>query len=201
MPAWVKGGIINPCKNKLVLESWSFVSSVIYPFLPHNFCQRCHCTSQGNVYKSGQSKVPSQQCNPRPPNDSWALLWLYFQNRFGSLVKRLFWSTEWQGEEKSVKFSQITQHGDKTTTCKLTRIKFKNIKNAPGLFSFIFSVNSQHQESVYNSELKYNKLLCIINMLNSTNTITLVLLMHRIPELSVQSLWRNNFTSSAKSFQ
>lgn len=67
----VKCSIINPCKNKLVLEQWPFV---IYPFLPHNFCQRCHCTSQGNIYKVTNPRSPHR--NFSPPHDSWALLWL-----------------------------------------------------------------------------------------------------------------------------
>lgn len=82
----------------------------------------------------------------------------------------------------------MTQHGEQTTMCKLTRIKLKNIKNASGLVSFTAGVSSQHVELVDNSELKYLKLLCIINTPNSTSSITLALLMHRIPELSVQSL-------------
>lgn len=92
-PTWVKCGIINPSQNELVLEQWSFV---IHPFLPHHFCQRCHCTSQGNTHESDWSKVPTQQWNsspqmaPGPCFDS-----LHFQNRFGSLGKRLFWSTKW----------------------------------------------------------------------------------------------------------
>lgn len=56
------------------------------------------------------------------------------------------------------------------------------------LFFFIVGVSSQHVESVDNSELKYLKLLCIVNMPSSTNRITLALLMHRIPELSMQFL-------------
>lgn len=103
-PTGVKCCIINPCKSRLVLEQRSFV---ICPFLAHSFCQHCHCTSRGNVSQSGQSKVPTKYCNSSPPNDSWALLWvcIYFQNRFGSLVKILFSSTKWQGEEKSGKLS------------------------------------------------------------------------------------------------
>lgn len=110
IPKWVSVGAMVLCDS---------------PFLPHHFCQRCHCTSQGNTHESDRSKVPTQQWNsspqmvPGPCCDS-----LHFQNRFGSLGKRLFWSTKWQGGEKSAKLSQITQHGEQTTICKLTWIKF-----------------------------------------------------------------------------
>lgn len=83
-------------------------------------------------------------------------------------------------------------------------IQFKKIKNASGLVSFILAIKPKQVELVDESELKYLKLFCIISvwfMPSSTSYITLAFLMHRIPELSVQSLWRNDFTSSAESFQ
>lgn len=93
----VKCSTINPSKNKLVLEQWSFV---IYPFLPH---------ISASVVAVPPKEMPTRVTDPRCPhsNESPAFKMtpgpcfdsIYFQNRFGSLLKRLFWSTKWQGEE------------------------------------------------------------------------------------------------------
>lgn len=135
-----------------------------------------------------------------------ALTLSIFKTGLVLLLKDYFDQQSDKGKKKVANYLLPPTHfefrrGELTTICKLTWIKFKNIKNASGLVSFILGVSSQHVESIDNSELKYLKLLYIINMPNSTSSIILALLMHRIPELCMQSLWRNNFTSSAESFQ